>query len=211
MSKVILGASHFDSRAREWDSNPLFIERSRRIAEAIRRSVPLNRNMRALDYGCGTGMQSFELKDELGHITLYDNSAGMLEVLNEKILAQGVSNMSVRQVNLSADALPMERYDLIYTSMTLHHIPDTSAVMRSFHILLNEGGYLCVADLDQEDGSFHGPEVDVHHGFDRTELAATAEQAGFGKPRFETVFEITKESESGTRTFPVFLMFAQKA
>jgi ubiquinone/menaquinone biosynthesis C-methylase UbiE len=210
MNKVVLGASHFDSKAREWDSDPVFIERARRIADAIRRTVRLSRSMHALDYGCGTGLQSFALKDELGYITLYDNSAGMLEVLNEKILAQGVSNMSVRHANLSADALPTERFDLIYTSMTLHHVPDTNAILRVFHTLLNAGGYLCVADLDQEDGSFHGAEVDLHHGFDREILAAKAEQAGFGKPRFGTVFKITKETEGGARTYPVFLMVAQK-
>jgi ubiquinone/menaquinone biosynthesis C-methylase UbiE len=210
MNKVVLGASHFDSKAREWDSDPVFIERARRIADAIRRTVRLSRSVHALDYGCGTGLQSFALKDELGYITLYDNSAGMLEVLNEKILAQGVSNMSVRHANLSADALPTERFDLIYTSMTLHHVPDTNAILRVFHTLLNAGGYLCVADLDQEDGSFHGAEVDLHHGFDREILAAKAEQAGFGKPRFETVFKITKETEGGARTYPVFLMVAQK-
>ena len=44
--------------------------------------------MHALDYGCGTGLLSFPLKDELGHITLNDNSAGMLEVVQEKILAR---------------------------------------------------------------------------------------------------------------------------
>lgn len=210
MSKVILGASHFDSKAREWDSDQAFIERANRIADAIRRTVPLNRHMHALDYGCGTGLLSFPLKDELGHITLNDNSAGMLAIVQEKILAQGVTNMSVRQVNLSTDALPDERYELIYTAMTLHHIPDTGAILRTFHTLLKPGGYLCIADLDREDGSFHGPEVDVHHGFDRMELTASAERAGFGKLRFETVFEITKDIEGGTRIFPVFLMVAQK-
>ncbi|HYP67560.1 MAG TPA: methyltransferase domain-containing protein [Thiobacillaceae bacterium] len=211
MNKVVLGASHFDSKAREWDSDPVFIERARRIADAIRRAVPLSRNMHALDYGCGTGLQSFALKDELGHITLIDDSAGMLEVLNEKILAQGVSNMRARLANLSAGALPAERFDLIYTSMTLHHVPDTGAILQSFHTLLHAGSYLCVADLDQEDGSFHGAEVDVHPGFARAELAALTRQAGFGNVRFETVFEIAKETGGGTRTYPVFLMVAQKS
>ena len=134
----------------------------------------------------------------------------MLEVAKEKILAQGVSNMSVRQADLSAETLPDERYELIYSAMTLHHVPDTGAILKTFHTLLKTDGYLCIADLDREDGSFHGPEVDVHHGFDRMELAGKAEQAGFGKIHFETVFEITKESQGGTRIFPVFLMVAQR-
>jgi ubiquinone/menaquinone biosynthesis C-methylase UbiE len=201
----------FDSKAREWDSNPVFLDRADKIAAAIQAAVPLNRAMRALDYGCGTGLLSFPLKDALGHITLKDSSAGMLAVLREKIAAQGVQNMTLRQADLASEETPDDRYDLIYTSMVLHHIPDTAGILATFHTLLNPGGHLCVADLDPEDGSFHGIEVDVHHGFDRQALARLAEAAGFGEVRFDTVFEIAKETAAGTRAFPVFLMVARKA
>lgn len=201
----------FDSKAREWDENPVFVERGRKIAEAIRQQVPLKHDMSALDYGCGTGLLSFPLKDALGQITLKDTSAGMLEVLREKIAAQGVTNMTVRQVDLTAEPLPDERYDLIYSSMTLHHIPDTDNILRVFHVLLNKGGHLCIADLDKEDGSFHGVEVDVHHGFDHAALAAKAQQAGFADVRFDTVFAIVKETERGARAYPVFLMTARRS
>jgi ubiquinone/menaquinone biosynthesis C-methylase UbiE len=201
----------FDSKARDWDSNPVFQERADKIAAAIRATIPLNTRMHALDYGCGTGLLSFPLKDALGHITLKDSSAGMLEVLREKIAAQEVGNMTVRQADLSSQPLPEERYDLIYTSMVLHHIPDTAAILATFHALLNPGGHLCVADLDQEDGSFHGIDVDVHHGFARAELARLAEAAGFVDVRFSTVFDIVKETAAGgTRGYPVFLMVARK-
>jgi ubiquinone/menaquinone biosynthesis C-methylase UbiE len=200
----------FDSRARQWDANPLFAERAQHIADAIRARAPLHRSTHALDYGCGTGLLSFPLKDTLGHITLQDTSAGMLEVLREKIEAQGVRNMTVREGDLLAGPLPEERYGLVYTSMTLHHVPDTDAILRAFHTLLESGGYLCVADLDAEDGSFHGPGVQVHYGFDRSDLARRAEQAGFREVRFDTVFEIAKESDGETRRYPVFLLVARR-
>lgn len=202
--------SDFDSRAREWDSNPVFVERGEKIAAAIRAAVPLNRTMRALDYGSGTGLLSFPLRETLGHITLKDSSAGMLAVAQEKIAALGVTNMTVRQADLTAEPLPDERYDVIVSAMTLHHIPDTRHILDVFHELLTQGGWLCIADLDQEDGSFHGPEVQVHHGFERAALATLAGEAGFTAVRFETVFEITKESEAGSRCYPVFLMVARR-
>ena len=202
--------SHFDNKAREWDSNPVFQDRANRIAAAIRAEVGLTTAMSALDYGCGTGLLSFPLRDELGRITLKDTSAGMLEVLREKIAAQGVTNMTVRQTDLTADPLPDERYDLIYSSMTLHHIPDTARILAVFHRLLNPGGHLCIADLDLEDGSFHGPEFEVHHGFDRDRLTALADAAGFEAIRFRTVFEIVKAQEGGERGYPVFLMTARR-
>ncbi len=203
--------SHFDDKAREWDANPLFRERAEKIADAIRAEVALTASMSALDYGSGTGLLSFPLRHELGHITLQDSSTGMLAVLREKIANEGVSNMTVRQADLSQGALPDERYDLIYSSMTLHHIPDTRAILAAFHALLNAGGRLCIADLDKEDGSFHGPGFEVHPGFDRANLASLCSEAGFSVVRFRTVFEIVKPQESGERSYPVFLLTAEKS
>jgi 2-polyprenyl-3-methyl-5-hydroxy-6-metoxy-1,4-benzoquinol methylase len=206
-----LDAAHFDSKARQWDDNPVFKERGLKIAEAIRQAVPLNPNMSALDYGCGTGLLSFPLKDTLGAILMADSSGGMLDVVNEKIAAQGVTNMTTVKLDLLSDPAPTRQFDLIVTSMTLHHVPDTDHILRVFHDLLNPGGYLCIADLDKEDGSFHGPEVDVHHGFDQADLSLRTAQAGFGDIRFQTVFSIAKELASGTRDYPVFLMTARRA
>jgi ubiquinone/menaquinone biosynthesis C-methylase UbiE len=204
-------AAHFDAKARQWDENPAFRERGQKITLAVRQAVPLNKAMSALDYGCGTGLLSFPLKDELGTIMMADSSGGMLDVVAEKIAAQGVRNMTTMKLDLLADPLPAQRFDLIVTSMTLHHVPDTDHILRVFHKLLNPGGYLCIADLDKEDGSFHGPEVDVHHGFDRDALSGRTAQAGFADIRFQTVFSIAKEGESGGRDYPVFLMTARRA
>ena len=206
-----LDASHFDSKARQWDENPLFRERGLQIAEAIRKAVPLQRDMDALDYGCGTGLLSFPLKDELGTILMADSSSGMLEMVAGKIAAQGVRNMTPVKLDLLVDPPPAQRFDLIVTSMTLHHVPDTDPILRIFHDLLQPGGTLCIVDLDKEDGSFHGPEVDVHHGFDRADLSLRAAQAGFVDIHFQTVFSIAKEHETGTRDYPVFLMTARRA
>lgn len=210
--KVILDAAHFDSKARQWDENPVFRERAEKIAAGIRAAVPLSKSMAALDYGSGSGLLSFPLKDELGHITLKDTSAGMLAVVAEKIAAQGVTNMTPRQTDLTAEPLPDERYDLIYSSMTLHHIPDTDAILKTFHDLLNPGGWLAIADLDREDGTFHGIEVEVHHGFEREALAQKLLAADYQAPRFDTVFEIVKDQpDGGKRAYPVFLMVARRA
>lgn len=207
---IQLDASHFDALSHQWDENPLFQERGLKIADAVRKAVPLHRDMNALDYGCGTGLLSFPLKDELGTILLADNSRGMLEVVAEKIAAQGVTNMTPMKLDLLTDPAPTQKFDLIVTAMTLHHVPDTDTILRIFHDLLNPGGTLCIADLNQEDGSFHGPEVDVHHGFDQADLGRRTALAGFADVQFQTVFTITKEREMGTQDYPVFLMTAQR-
>ena len=210
MQPIQLDASHFDALSHQWDENPLFQERGLKIADAVRKAVPLHRDMNALDYGCGTGLLSFPLKDELGTILLADNSRGMLEVVAKKLAAQGVSNMTPIKLNLLTDPAPTQKFDLIVTAMTLHHVPNTDHILRIFHDLLNPGGTLCIADLNQEDGSFHGPEVDVHHGFDQADLGRRTALAGFVDIQFQSVFTITKEREMGTQDYPVFLMTAQR-
>lgn len=205
-----LDAAHFDAKARQWDDNPVFQERGLKIAQAIRQAVPLTPHMRALDYGCGTGLLSFPLRDELGSILMADSSGGMLDVVAEKMAAQNVTNMTTMKLDLLVEPVPAQRFDLIITAMTLHHVPDTDRILRVFHDLLNPGGYLCIADLDQEDGSFHGIDVDVHHGFDQADLGRRTMQAGFVDTRFQTVFTISKERETGMRDYPVFLMTARR-
>ena len=203
--------TNFDERAKDWDSDPKKIERAGAVAKAIRRAIPLSNEMEALEYGCGTGLLSFALQSDLGQITLADTSQGMLDVLSEKIASAGVTNMHPVRLDLASDPLPAGRYDLTYSLMTLHHIHDVNDILVKFCDLLVPEGYLLVADLDQEDGSFHTDgTTDVHLGFDRDELQKTVENIGFGNVLFSTAYEIKKKIGNEEKTFPVFLMTAQK-
>jgi predicted TPR repeat methyltransferase len=104
----------FDARAATWDDDPTKVERAQRVADAIRRSVPLARTMRALEYGAGTGLLSFILRPDLGDITLADVSQGMLDVAAGKIAAAREPAMRAVRLDLLADPLPPERFDIVY-------------------------------------------------------------------------------------------------
>jgi ubiquinone/menaquinone biosynthesis C-methylase UbiE len=200
----------FNERAKDWDKDPSKVERARLVAQAMRARVSLDKGMRALEYGCGTGLLSFALQDSLGPITMADSAPGMLTVLAEKIAASGVDNMTPRLLDLEKDPLPVERFDLIYTLMTLHHVEHAEAVLLSFHALLNPGGTLCVADLDQEDGSFHGAGVEVHKGFNRHTLEHSLADIGFNNIRYEIASSMNREVEGQIKEFSVFLCCAEK-
>ena len=203
--------TNFDERAKDWDSDPMKVERARVVSGAIRNAVPLSREMHALEYGCGTGLLSFALQEDLGQITLADTSQGMLDVLGEKIASSGVTNMHPTRLDLSADPLPAEKYQVTYSLMALHHIHDAKGILSKFYDVLEPNGYLLVADLDKEDGSFHTDgSTDVHLGFDQSELQKWVEEAGFGNVKFSTAYEIKKQIDGKEKTFPVFLMVAQK-
>lgn len=206
-----MNSSHqFDESAPTWDSDPVKVARALAVAEGIRNRVPLTRQMHALEYGCGTGLLGFALQACLGRITLADSSPGMLATLDEKIAAARSSNLHSMKLDLTSDPLPAERYDLICSLMTFHHIDDTGGLLRDLFALLGSPGYLCVADLDTEDGSFHGPGFAGHNGFDRGLLEHAAQAVGFHSIEFATVFHMSKPDSTGQTEFPVFLMVAAK-
>lgn len=204
--------TNFDERAKDWDSDPMKVERARVVADAIRKSVPLTADMSALEVGCGTGLLSFALQADLGPITLADTSQGMLDVLAEKIAAAGVTNMRPVKLDLTTDPLPTERYAITYSLLTFHHVHDTQTLLEKFHAVLEPNGILLVCDLDKEDGTFHTDgTTDIHLGFDRVELQRQVEAAGFGEVTFSTPYVIGKKIKDGTeKEFPLFLMSARK-
>ena len=196
----------FDARAQHWDDAEK-VRRAEQVAAAVRRAVGLTPSMTALEYGAGTGLLSFALRGAIGPITLADSSAGMRAVAERKIAAANAADLRVIDLDLTRDPLPAERYDLIFSMMTLHHVADVPRLFGAFHAMLNAGGWVCLADLDSEDGSFHGPDVQVHHGFARAELRAWLAAAGF---QGAAVGDCCTLEHHG-RTYSVFLATARKS
>ena len=202
--------SSFDDRAAVWDAEPRRLVLAQAVATAIRAHVPLNLNWQAMEYGCGTGLVGFLLQPYLGHLVMADSSAGMLKVLEEKISHHQVGNMTPTKLDLAVDPLPGDRFHLIFTSMTLHHVAEVNKMLKSFYELLLDDGYLCIADLDREDGSFHGQGFTGHQGFDRTTLQQWILRAGFQRCTFYDAHQTTKMTDQGMRTFSLFLLVAIK-
>ena len=199
--------TNFDERAKDWDSDPAKVERARVLAEAIRAALPLKPEMTALEYGCATGLLSFFLRDDFAHILLADISDGMLDVLADKIVDSGISNMTPVRMDLTRDPFPLSRFDVVYSLLVLHHIPDTDTILQRFYDILNPGGWLVIADLDAEDGTFHTDgTTDVYLGFERESLQKRVEAVGFTNIRFSAVFVIHKSD----REYPVFMLTAQR-
>ncbi|HEX9050349.1 MAG TPA: class I SAM-dependent methyltransferase [Anaeromyxobacter sp.] len=201
-------SSDFDARAKTWDEDAAKHERARRVAAAIAARVPSLERRRVLEYGAGTGLLGLALQPLVREVTLADVSREMLAVADRKIAAGGLRNATTLLLDLTSSPAPGPPFDLVCTLMTLHHIPDTGAILRAFRAALSSGGAVCIADLDREDGAFHGPGFTGHDGFDRSELREKLERSGFADVRFETVFEVNKVTAAGPRAFPVFLATA---
>jgi SAM-dependent methyltransferase len=204
------GPSEFDGRAEGWDSDPAKVERARCVAAAIAREVPDLARRSVLDYGAGTGLLGLALRPGARSVTLADVSEGMRAVARDKIEREGLRDARVMALDLSDGQLPSERFDLLCTLMTMHHVRDLDGLLRAFRAVLAPGGVLCACDLDAEDGSFHGPGFDGHRGFDRADLEGRIRAAGFGPVRFSTPFVVEKPVGGTPRSFPLFLAVARR-
>ena len=142
----------FDGAASSWDT-PMRRERALALAEAIRGTWG-DAPGAALDFGCGTGLLTFALCPYVQEISGYDPSAEMGRIFEEKRAACRAEN-----VRLVTKAQMLERsYDVIVTSMVLHHISDVRSEIRGLARRLAPGGRFLWIDLDEDDGSFHASE-----------------------------------------------------
>ncbi len=167
--------------------------------------------MDAVDFGCGTGLVTMRIQPLVRTITGVDSSQGMLDKLQDKFKQAAVTNGRTQLVDFEKGQRVQGAYDLVVSSMTLHHVRDTEAVIRHWYELIRPTGTLAFADLDSEDGSFHSDNTGVFHsGFDRKTLIEVLAQIGFRDVRDATAASITKDVEGrGTREYTVFLITAE--
>jgi ubiquinone/menaquinone biosynthesis C-methylase UbiE len=210
LENYIYYMNEFDIKAAGWDKNPMHLERSEAIAGEIKRIIPLNTEMRALEYGAGTGITSFLLKDYVKEITLMDNSSGMVNIMNKKIEENKAFNLKALNFDLEHNDYDAEKFDLIFTQMVLHHVSDIENIIGKFNHLLSPGGYLAIADLYPEDGTFHDTTFNGHLGFDLSYISSVLNNNGFADIAHKECYIINRKiSENVTKQFPVFLLTAR--
>ncbi len=204
-----MSTKHFDKAAIDYDKKTRRIELADKISSAIIQ-LPLSKQMNGIEYGCGTGLVGMTVAPSLDTLLAIDSSQGMLDVLQEKIQEQGITNIKTLCCDFSTESFT-EKQDLIICSMTLHHLKNAKDLLLQFAALLKPGGYLAIADCVTEDGSFHDPSAEGiwHHGFDPEELKTFLGNAGMGSLQSTIVHSIIKNTNS-KKEFPVFLLTGQK-
>ena len=120
--------------------------------------------MSCLDVGCGGGDVTFELARRVqpgGRVTGIDIDVVQLDLARQAALAQGMSNVELRAMNVYEWAEP-DTYDLVYCRNFLQHLSRPVDVLRCMWSAVRYGGAVVVEDADFE-GSFCDPPND---GFD---------------------------------------------
>lgn len=199
--------ARFDQVASEWDSNPGRVALARGVVDAIRTALPLRPEMSVMDFGAGTGLVTLGLLPYVGHLTAVDASREMLKVLDQKLKVLGLDTVRTFWSGSAAASLPDASFDLLVSSMVLHHIPDVPQTLARLRACLRPGGWIALADLDREDGSFHTDPTGVHHhGFDRGQVGQWLRETGFRDTCTREAHRVIRPLNNGkTREYPVFL------
>jgi 2-polyprenyl-3-methyl-5-hydroxy-6-metoxy-1,4-benzoquinol methylase len=95
--------------------------------------------------------------------------------------------------------------------MTLHHIEDVQALLGRLTGLLAPGGWLALADLDREDGGFHGgPMPGVFHlGFERDWVMDRLHTLGLADVTARTAHTVYRADPDAE--YPIFLISGRRA
>jgi ubiquinone/menaquinone biosynthesis C-methylase UbiE len=199
---------NFDQEAVNWDQIPGRVKMTRDIAKSLIREVHLTSSMDVLDFGCGTGLLTLAIQPFIRSITGVDSSQGMLDVFKTKIKEQNLINVKAKHIDLDKGDVLDGTYNLIVSSMALHHIKNINHLLKQFYSLLLPSGQMAIADLDLDDGQFHSNNDGVFHfGFDLEYLQQIFLDAGFRNVRHQTAAQIEKPLGNGQfRLFTMFLM-----
>ncbi len=194
----------FDAKAATWDADARRQAMAADLVAAIAARIPLVAGQRLLDVGCGTGLIGLPLAERTGWILGIDVSAGMVERFTAK--AAGRPGVAAEVRDLIADPLPARSIDVAVSAMAFHHIGPVEAMLHSLADCLAPGGWLAIADLESEDGSFHDEPV-PHLGFAPDAFLAQMPAAGLQPLAQERVHVMRK---ANGRDYPIFLALARK-
>jgi SAM-dependent methyltransferase len=106
------------------------------VAELLRRKVPLPRDARLLEIGCGTG-HNLPMLGEFGQV----------DALEIDPIARGMAEKRLGRTVLSSplpaiEGVPDDTYDMVAALDVIEHIPDDTAALEGIARVLKPGGKL---------------------------------------------------------------------
>ena len=198
---------NFNNEANTWDTDRR-IKRAKLISDFINKKATLHSEMNVLEFGCGTGLISFNLYPLVKSVIGYDTSEKMLEVFNQKI-----NDLNLSTVNIANNLMTYtNQIDCVISSMVFHHILDIKTQLIELSKILKIGGQLFIVDLDLDDGSFHQDELDFvgHNGFDRNEFCDVLKSVDFEIIEVGTVLSDIKHVSDVDVPYSLFYVKARK-
>ena len=89
--------SRFDEKAKDWDKKQTTLDKTDACIDNLKKHLDFSKIKSILDYGCGTGLVGFALKDDSNEVLGLDSSNGMVEEFNKKAKDKNLKNNNKEQ------------------------------------------------------------------------------------------------------------------
>ncbi len=122
---------------------------------------------RALDIGAGRGAATFPLcaaVGESGHVTAFDLSPVMCDLLRAEADERGITNLDVRRGDGVSDPLARRRFDVAAASLVLFFNPDPGRTLGGWVGLVRPGGRIGLTSFGPIDQAWqHAEDALLRH------------------------------------------------
>ena len=137
-STKLEGVNHGDSSAELAKLYSEISDLQRKHGEELIKKLSLEKNVKILDLGCGTGYLSSLLADNVGPggtVVAIDPNKSRLELAQKQYSRPNLVLLEANDVSL-----PEDQYDLVFSNYVLHWIENKSAVLKKVLQNLKPGG-----------------------------------------------------------------------
>lgn len=134
----------------EVESREIYAER-----HAIVKAIGLSAGHSIADIGAGTGLFTELFSKTVGSkgkVYAIDISPRLITFLENRVTAEGMSNVSVVRNDATSTQLVSQKIDKAFVCDTYHHFERPDAMLKSIHRALNEGGELVLIDFERIPG-----------------------------------------------------------
>ena len=140
----------FGDWATEYDETIGKVERHHNLLDLVVESSSVKDNDKILDIGCGTGLLALRFLGKANcHITGVDNSKEMLDVFERKVSNLGITGqITYKHEDLANMEFGEEKFDIISSTFSLHHVQDKHTMLKKIHEMLKNGGRFIIGEID---------------------------------------------------------------
>jgi len=134
-------------RAQSWEDTPN--PGLDKVVDKVVQISNLESFAQVIDLGCGSGQLAIPLAKSAEKVLAVDIAPTMLQILEKKAAAAGISNIETKCCSLEALNLPAGSLDLAVSNYVLHHLSDQQKqeVIRKTFNWLRPGGRIVVGDM----------------------------------------------------------------
>ncbi|MGE0056682.1 MAG: class I SAM-dependent methyltransferase [Dehalococcoidia bacterium] len=147
----------FTRQADAMTASPRFTD-ERRLTD-LRAVAALDASMRVLDLGCGPGIVSEPLAQDVGQLVGLDLTPEMLKRAAKRCTDAGRENAAFVLGNSKRLPFADASFDVVVTRSAIHHFDDPTTVLAEVARILRAGGRLVLSDVvsseDADESSLH--------------------------------------------------------